>query len=220
MFEHAGVKLAGARGQVSRAAWVALVCAALASGCASTDVEHDMVGALDATLEGTSLGLVRDSATTKFRAQIVDDGVTCKLSVGVDAYRDADELRVDLELDATETAPLVIGQGATVAASDRTPEVNGVKPQVIVNRATLVIRTKDATYYSTGGSVTIDALPPSPAAPLTIRFADVALKSFERATTHVLRGSMRVTYIGRNQTAGNKASACGGLAVVPGGLVY
>lgn len=203
-----------------RLAAIALASVLASAAACSSDHGHDMVGSIDATLEGPAgaIALARDPSTTKFRAQIVDDGETCKLEADVDEYRAPKALDLYLNLDSLESAPLVAGGTTTITANDGAPEVNGVKPQIIVNNATVVLKLDGGTYYSIGGTFEIAALP-APKGALSVRFVDVRLRSFEQRTEHVLKGEASFTYIGRNAIRGT-TSACPALAPVPGGLVY
>lgn len=204
-----------------RLAALALAASFVPLAACSSDRGHDMLGSIDATLEGPAgtAAIARDSSTTKFRAQIVDDGKSCRLEAELDEYQAPKAVDLYLNLDSLESAPLVAGQPTTITANDGAPEVNGVKPQIFVNNATVVLKLDGGTYYSIGGTFEIAALP-APRGALSVRFVDLQLRSFERDTVHVLRGETSLTYIGRNLISRTSASACAGLAPVPAGLVY
>lgn len=200
-------------------AFASLLAATLA-GCAA-DEPSDLVGSLDVTL-GVANGFVHltlDSSTTKFRAQVIDDGSTCRLEIAIDEEGSSDTtLHAWSRLTAAESAPLLAGATATVTASDRAPAVGGVKPQVIVNNATFVLQRGGTTTYSTGGTLEFEALP-APKGALRVHLRDVLMRTPGTDVDQLLQGEASLTYIGRNAIRGT-TSACPALAPVPGGLVY
>jgi hypothetical protein len=193
-----------------------LTLVAALAGCA----EHrasDLVGSMQLQFTGSNytLSYGYDASSTKFRAQIVDDGSTCRLDLDVDG--DGSGLHAWSSLTATESAPLLAGGSATVTASDRAPVVGGVKQQVIVNNATFVIEYGD-TKYSTGGTIVVEPLP-APKGLLRVHLQSVAMHTFGADRDEILQGELELTYIGRN-ALDHTRSACPALATVPAGLVY
>ncbi len=194
-------------------ALVALLTAPLAVGCVSR-TPSDLRGYADLTLvrsdqPGTPILTVADSSPNKFQSQVNDDGDHCELDVHLQLKDLDSSLRINTYPD--QVADLISGAAQSLDAT------TNYARSIVLNASTVYYETPDDTWYSTGGSLLIHALP-APVQRLVIEFQDVELDQVGGDATAILSGTVETTYIGVVFT-GDAARACPHLELYPGGLM-
>jgi hypothetical protein len=120
-------------------------------------------------------------------------------------------LTLDVTTYSDEVADLLAGKSQAVVASDHKTR------SIVVNAATIYITRGGDTFYATGGTLTVAALPSEGDKPLHMD-VDVTVKNFSTQATSRLTGSIDATYIGT--TRSSATHACPQLPDVPKGLIF
>jgi hypothetical protein len=186
--------------------WLALVSllGSLAASCVS-HTSSDLVGTMSLTLDATPIHA--SSPSDKLRAQIDDDGISCKLDVSVTS---AGHSILSITTYQDELGTLLQAGSADITASDhldRSLVTNGASVYVTPNAA--------ESWFSRSGILRVSALP-APKGSLAIQF-DVTMTDGTNATRK-LTGSLEATYVGVVSTKDKRA--CPQLAAYPGGMVF
>jgi hypothetical protein len=178
--------------------------ASLAAGCVS-HTSSDLVGTMALMLDATPIRA--SSPSEKLRAQIDDDGTSCKLDVSVTS---SGRSILSITTYQDELGALLQGGSADIVASDH------LDRSLVINGASVYLTPSSAeTWSSKSGTVRVSALP-APKGSLAIQF-DVTMAD-RTSATRKLTGNLEATYLGVVSTKDKRA--CPQLAAYPGGMVF